>query len=267
MEKDGDAQRAYRFEARKRLYEQCEPLLFQLGEAAENARGRIHGLARTCRTGHLKDNGEGWLAKPEGYFFMSTMYRLLAPAAVFHMLRRRMTTVDLNVDRRIKRQYELSRILYRSFRDQYEIADLKPSLAQNLDRQGVLWGKLDNALEAMTPPDKDGVPQLITYGRFEQLYEQGSPALREISYLFVRFHPTTHPALWRMLISQLFIYETLIAIHRHHDDDEQVSSSSQLSDVQGSKLSYQTRDEQLLGTRDQAEVAAARRYVEGRLAA
>jgi len=261
-QKDRDALRAYRFEARKRLYEQCEPLLFQLAEAAENARGRIHGLARTCRDGNLTADGKGWLVTPEGYFFLSTMYRLFAPVAVFHMLRRRLTSVDLSVDARIKAQYDLARVLYRSFRDDHDIAEQKPEIDYGDDkprRQGVLWGRLDNALEAMTPPDKDGVPQLISFGRFEALYrEPDGEALRQLAYLFVGFHPSTHPVLWRMLVAQVQIYETLLAIHRSHGDEPELKD---LRSPQHTKLAWRS------GGHDKAEVDAARRYIENQLAA
>jgi hypothetical protein len=258
-QKDHDALRTYRFEARKRLYEQCEPLLFQLAEAAENARGRIHGLARTCRDGDLRPDGQGWLAEPNGYFFTSTMYRLLAPVAVFHMLRRRLTSVDLNVDARIKAQYDLARVLYRSFRDDHDLAAQQPIIDYDRDAraQGVYWGKLDNALEAMIVSDEDGIPQLISFGRFETLFDAAEgKALREIAYLFVGFHPSTHRVLWRMLLAQVQIYETLLAIHRSHGD-----LSNELRGAQLTKIAWRKDD------LDKTEVDAAKRYIQNQLAA
>ncbi len=257
-QKDRDALRTYRFEARKRLYEQCEPVLFQLAEAAELARGRIYGLARTCSHGDLKVDGTGWLEKPGGYFHLSTMYRLFAPISVFRMLRRGLTSVDLSVDARIKALYDLSRVLYRSFRDDHELARQTPPLSYDDEKkaQGVLWGKLDNALEALTPPDKDGAPQLVSFGQFETLY-QSSPPLREVGTLFVGFHPATHQVLWRMLLAQVQIYETLIAIHRSHGDDPVLPND--LRPPQHTQLAW-NRDEH-----DKREVLAARQYIEGQL--
>lgn len=255
-QKDRDALRAYRFDARKRLYEQCEPVLFQLAEAAENARGRIYGLARSCRNGSLEADGSGWLAQAQGYFFLSTMYRLLAPVAVFRILRRRLTSIDLNVDARIKLQYELARVLYRSFRDDHDLAEQKPPLPYVLGkhpRQGVLWGKLDNALEAMTPPDKDGQPQLVSFGQFEALYERHEDeSLRQVAQLFVGFHPASHPVLWRMLVAQVQIYETLLAVHGSHGDLPRA-----LLGPEHSRLAWQKDVEH-----DKGVVVAARAYVE-----
>ena len=69
----------YEYEARKRLYHECEPLVFELLEFAENAGDRIRGLARTARQGDLPN----WLSANE-YYVASTMYYLLAPSAVLN---------------------------------------------------------------------------------------------------------------------------------------------------------------------------------------
>ena len=42
-----NARRTYEFDARKRLYDQIEPLLFQLFEAAEGSYYRVASLVRT----------------------------------------------------------------------------------------------------------------------------------------------------------------------------------------------------------------------------
>jgi hypothetical protein len=40
------ARRDYEYEARKRLYQECEPILFQFVELSESALKRIYALAR-----------------------------------------------------------------------------------------------------------------------------------------------------------------------------------------------------------------------------
>jgi len=57
-----DARRDYEYEAKKRLYAECEPVLFEALELAENARRRIVSLARTAKQGDIKQDGSGWLA-------------------------------------------------------------------------------------------------------------------------------------------------------------------------------------------------------------
>src|SRR5262245_54437043 len=48
-----DARRDYQYEARKRLYHECGPLVFQLAELSEAAFYRITGLAQTASQGNL----------------------------------------------------------------------------------------------------------------------------------------------------------------------------------------------------------------------
>lgn len=52
-----NARRDYEYDARKRLYQECEPLLFQLVELSENALSRIFSLARTSRQGSQSKEG------------------------------------------------------------------------------------------------------------------------------------------------------------------------------------------------------------------
>ena len=69
-----DARREYEYEARKRLYQQYEPLLFQLVELAENGLNRIYSLARTARQGNLSlAPNEGWLYDARNYYLASTV--------------------------------------------------------------------------------------------------------------------------------------------------------------------------------------------------
>jgi len=78
-----DARRDYQYEARKRLYEQCGPLLFQLSEAAESAYHRVMSLASRAREGNLEPGGTSFLK--DSYFRLSTLYRLFVPAAVLKL--------------------------------------------------------------------------------------------------------------------------------------------------------------------------------------
>ena len=238
--KEKDAWRDYQYEARKRLYHECEPLLFLLAEVSENALGRIYGLVRSARNGNLGPTPDGWLFGDDYYYFTSTLYRLLAPTAVFKLLRRRLTSVDLTVDRRIKAQYELAKLLYRTFRDDYQFAGIEPRLEYDPNheewqersrkrpevywRQGVIWGRLDNAIDALTARDPDGDLQLMSYGIFETTYlDQGSDLRRQFELVIVpllRFHPKTRPVFWRMLVTQAHLYETLLRAHRAASPDE-----------------------------------------------
>ena len=57
IEKDEEsAIRDYRFEALKRLYRECEPILFQFAELSDSALLRILALAKNAQQGNLGPN-------------------------------------------------------------------------------------------------------------------------------------------------------------------------------------------------------------------
>jgi hypothetical protein len=62
-----DAKRDYEYDARKRLYEQCGPILFQLVEHCEAAYFRITGLAQTAKLQNLEPGHPSWRrSRPQG---------------------------------------------------------------------------------------------------------------------------------------------------------------------------------------------------------
>src|SRR4051794_28676361 len=56
-----DARRDYQYEARKRLYHECGPIIFQLAELSEAAFYRVTGLAQTARQGNLEPGPHSFL--------------------------------------------------------------------------------------------------------------------------------------------------------------------------------------------------------------
>jgi hypothetical protein len=104
----------YKNEAQKRLYLEFEPLSFQLVELSEHAMRRIRGLAREAREGHmgLKEN---WYADDTSVHMINAIYRLLAPLAVFRLMQRKLTYVDLTLDKSVNLRYKLAKVLYYSF--------------------------------------------------------------------------------------------------------------------------------------------------------
>ena len=104
------ALRDYQYEARKRLYEQFEPLLFCFNELADDAFRRIVGFCREAKN----DNLTTWLSS-EAYYLKNTIYRLLAPLAIFRLMQRRLTLFDLNLEPCINVQYLLIKLFTRLF--------------------------------------------------------------------------------------------------------------------------------------------------------
>lgn len=227
---------AYEFDARKRLYEECAPLVFQLAEQSERALGRIYGLARTAAAGNL-DPGKSWLSLD--YYSSSTYYRLIAPLSVGRLFRRRLTHLDLSIDTNLLWQYTLVRVLMDSFTDDFELAGQAGEVAVERDdwieylpqaanaaelryrnpqkywQQGVPRGVLDDAVTSLIV-DED---RIMEYLEFQAALKDGSSDVRKafdrIRYLFSDFHPRTRPVLWRILVAQAGLYEAILRAPRH----------------------------------------------------
>jgi hypothetical protein len=227
-----DARRDYLYEARKRLYKECGPLLFRLSEASENALHRVYSLARAARDGDLNP-GRNWLAGP-GYYLTSTLYNLLAPCAVFRLLQERLTLVDLEVDGLIKDQYLLAKWVYVSFTDDFSLAQTEPVVPYTpfeqaapaercrhparYRRQGVPIGMLERAVEGLVKTGAGGAQTLLTYGEFEAALA-ADLAGRGARYgvfaeVFDEFHPRTRPVLWRILVAQALLHRELLRVFR-----------------------------------------------------
>jgi hypothetical protein len=214
----------YEYEARKRLYEEIEPLLFQLHEAAEEAFYRVGSLARTSRNGELE-----WLTR-EGYYMKSTIHRLLLPAAILRIIQRRMTFVDMHVDETIRTKYHLLKMYAWSFTDDFDFRYLmrlpyKPdeATAKLLKeepavywRQGLYTGTLEKAVDAMLTHEANNL-RPMTFGEFEAALDPKAPSrpnLQPLVDLYFRFEPSTRPILATMLHAQGCIAGLLLLSYR-----------------------------------------------------
>jgi hypothetical protein len=230
---ESQARRDYQYEARKRLYEECEPLIFQFVELSENALHRIYSLARTSRHGNLPD----WLCDND-YYIASTMYHLLAPVVVYKLIQRRLTIVDLTLDKNIDTHYQLAKNLAWSFTADFDFAwglkvcpipydpnnkewkAFRQDEPQTYWRQGLPIGRFDNAVESLIirDPEPDGHQRVMSFGEFESRLHQPDSILCE-TFSIVRdmmncFHPENRPVLWRMLITQAHIYTAIVKFHK-----------------------------------------------------
>ncbi len=212
-----DARREYEFEARKRLYEALEPLLFQMIELAENAWGRIIGLARTAKAGNLSP-GASWLGH-ESYYYISTMHALMAPVACARLLQSRLTLVDLGVDSSVAGQYAIAKRVYASFNDDFALAQQAPAISYDPSnrserRQGIYAGWLETAADLLIDVSGAGVYRIRSFGEFDNEYTERKSTIHahfiKLQYLFFEFHPRLCPVLWRVLIMQAMLYRALL---------------------------------------------------------
>lgn len=228
MQKDAAALRDYQYDARKRLYQEFEPLLFKLVECCESAYVRIWELARAARLGQLEPE-EGSL-KDNQYYKISTIYRFLLPLAVFRLMQEQLTLFDLDLVPFYKLEYELAKGLYFSFAYDFNFAnseprlqynppddaskeDYKPKIKSNPEifrRQGLYRGLIDNLADALIKKESNEKPHIICYGEFNSKYLDMNETFQAISDLFHNFHPRSCPILWRILIAQAHFYKAII---------------------------------------------------------
>ena len=227
IQKETDAKRDYEYEARKRLYHECGPILFQIAELAEGAYFRIIGLAGTARDGNLEPGPRSYFSRHD-YYLLSTLYRLLAPSAALKVLQRRLTVVDLSLDKGVQRGYIFLRQVFLTWGDEFEFAKTQKNLTYTpFDedarakskveparywRQGLPLGVIESSIEALLVSDNAAL-RVMTYAEFEaEYYKEGSKVHEQfsgITFLFKDFHPRTRPVLWRMLVTQACLYRSL----------------------------------------------------------
>lgn len=227
------ARRDYVYEARKRLYQECEPLLFQLTEQSEGAFYHIRGLARHAKEGNLGAQPDSWLTR-EGYYFLHTLYRLTSPLALVHVFWRKLTLVDCTLDPQVNALYALSKCLYIAAGDDYDFArraelkgyDPEPHGAdwetrrkrnpERYWRQGVMRGWLDQAVETLIVRESNVPERCMSFGEFFAAYQDNTLELREkfdvVADIYTEFHPSSRPVLWQILVTQAYIYKTLIDV-------------------------------------------------------
>src|SRR5215471_12123488 len=165
----GSARLAYEYDARKRLYEETEPLIFQLIGACDSAYIRVLDLARSARDGHLT-GPSNWLdAGKEDYFLLSTVHRLAVPLAIIRLWHRRLTLVDLTLDRLIGYRYVLGRQLLLSFSEDFYLAAAGSPITYDPDRdgsQGLYIGVVERAVDAFLVGADDKL-RVMAFGEFE----------------------------------------------------------------------------------------------------
>jgi len=219
------AQRDYEYEARKKLYAQIEPLMLQVGFAAENCFDRVANLALITGKGFLDPGPASWLVpNQEGHrhYLDSTLYRLLLPLGYFELVRAKATQLDFKLEPRLDSLFRVMRQQYRLWAAEFSFAGAEPRLAytpyapdadagvaadpKRFRRQGVALGRVDKAAAAMLVVGDGGVLRARRLGEFETEWasQQGAmaDASRPFYALFDGFRPDLMPVLWRILCAQ-----------------------------------------------------------------
>jgi hypothetical protein len=195
---------------------------------SEGAYFRIKGLARYSRQGRLQPGPESLLQ--EEYYLTSIVYRLIIPIAVFKLIQRRLTSVDLGAEATIRGQYSLAKALFFSWNDGFRIAAAHPPITYDpyhieasrltesdpatYARQHIWIGDLERIAEALTLEDSSGRPDYMSFGQFEESFQDSTSRLHKCIQPTVRllrdFYPRTRPVPWRILITQAHLHRALL---------------------------------------------------------
>jgi hypothetical protein len=226
----------YQFEARRRLYDQCEPLFFQLADASDYALRKCHDLAKPHVWKELEPRRENLDA--QGHWMLcdsteliATAHALFTPIVVFCLLRERMTQVDFSLDRGVWFRYLLARQLYETFQDDFVLAAIEPRLKydpltsdwrkKRLENPAIYWwqgisrGRLERAVHHLTVEGSTiGTRRVINFGEFEDFYRKvfRSDDLIAQKTLGIACNPLYHftlptrPVFWRIFIAQIHLH-------------------------------------------------------------
>jgi hypothetical protein len=231
----------YQYEAKRRLYERFEPLLFQLLELSDYALDRIKNLTDPNVWPDLAVGEKSWpgTRRPpmaaDKYETVSTLYGLYSPLVVIRCMSEGLTLVDLSLEPRIQLQYHLASRLYGCVKEDKRLSRIAPAVEYEPFAEGwrekrevapgVYWwqgltmGRLETVLDLMTV-ESTTVPgtRLMSFGEFERFYsdvfhgddDRLKKTLAVAANAIYRFRPADRPVFWRMLIVQARLYQALL---------------------------------------------------------
>ncbi|MFE2532586.1 hypothetical protein [Streptomyces sp. NPDC059371] len=229
---EAEARRTYQYEAKRRIYAECEPIILKLAQSCDYTADRILSLTDTRRWGELRatrDTKSFWMLSKSSEV-ISLAHSLLEPLALFTLLSEKTTLVDLSFDGRLEEIYRLAQAAYRVHQDDYTIASLAPTLIYNpvvagwrekrLQNPATYWWqgmtrvRLDPAVELCVDRDADRVTTIAEFERrYLDLYDAPTDSRSKSLGLFCNplynFRIEDRPVYWRMLMCQLLIYRQI----------------------------------------------------------
>jgi hypothetical protein len=203
------ALRDYRYGARKRLYEEYEPLVFQFHQLCENAYERITDLAKNLEQErfHLFKKSEN---NKNSTYIANTVYRISAPLAMFKLMERRLTQFDLDLVDEFKNEYLFAKALFNVFREE-EIPHQNGS-SEIYRSQALHSADIDRMAEALLDEDKkDDRIRIRSLAEFTNCWDRG-PFDKIIENL-TDFHPDKKRVFWRNLLSCAFICRAICTLN------------------------------------------------------
>jgi hypothetical protein len=225
-----EARLDYEYEARKRLYDEVEPILFSAHFAARSTRGRLNAFVDRLREGYIsRDKRKSWMA--DRYYQRSTVYRIFLPIVLHRLLLRKLSQLDVTLEPVIGRKFMTLSIYPDILVDHFDLANVanfdipydpyaEPTKEQlehkpgEFKFQGLVRGEVERLVSAMIVSDPKG-PAPIEWFQFEIGLDEKKAdldsAYHPVRKILTGFHPHTHPVVWRAFIAFLLLSEFYIS--------------------------------------------------------
>ena len=223
---------------KKRLYQKFEPLLFQFNKLSENTLKRVKAFSREARNKKLEE----WLSDTNGYYFKNGVYRIFAPLSIFKLMQKVLILFDLNLEPKIKNQYVMIKSISHFLSFDFKFADAEPKIKYDPHAeypfhitnksgrrtQGIVQGRLDEILDIFITQENinnNHRRRVIRYGEFENLYSEirKSGKLDIVVELFSNIHPARKPILWRILLAQTILYNSIMILNNEARSKSNIS--------------------------------------------
>ena len=217
-----DARTRYEWEARKRLYDEVEPVLFLTGEVMEMTFARIANMAQAAAGGKLGRQEASWLRGPDNYYLLTSVFRVLRPLACLRMMTEKLTRLDFSLDARVQAAYVLGKMYRDVLSGPFDLAAQAPVRAYRYvgpegagpyrvddepvqHVQHLYTDELEAIVDTLLVRDKEGRVSLKRYGDFRaELLDPTHETARRLApalLLFRGMAPETRPVLWRALLA------------------------------------------------------------------
>ncbi len=275
-----EARTAYEYEARKRLYAECQPILFQMVDAASSLWGRLSQMAIRASEGRLDPGPTSWMNQSYGpYYRQNTIYRIFRLLALGRLLKSKLTLFDASLDDNIRDKFILGSIAEDIFNSDFALAQTEPQLPYDpygkkkpgdqspakFEYQGLVRGETESLTDSLIVDEKSN--RIMRWHEFEEAIAKKASPLRKYSEpvgeLFLLFHPVAKPVLWRILVCYALLSRMLIfSLGRPADLDMLLNEREDLVRL----FDYRPQDQRSNSAEVAAHIDAAIHFLRSRIA-
>jgi len=189
---DRAAEREYMLEAKKRLYYLIGPLKFQLLIACSDAARRIesHGLVAEYKL------------SLDGYYGISTIYRILRPLAVSELIEQQIAYADFSVDDSSISLLRFKHSATRTLNDD-NVIGCHPNVNWNQQTEHLFFDTISEAAHALITVDNNGSKRVIEYYEFKKHFisDHNNNGLNVLAKIIEKFTIKSKPLFWLRLVA------------------------------------------------------------------